>query len=54
MANKKKLFQFAEVTSFANVTEVGYEEALNKVHPLSGTWNEKVFKKYRKIRGKFY
>ena len=44
MSNKNKLFHFAEIKTFANVTEVGYKEVLNKVHPIRGKWNELVFK----------
>lgn len=44
MSNKRKLFHFAEIKTFSNVTEVGYKEVLNKTHPLRGKWNEMVFK----------
>ena len=44
MSNKRKLFHFAEIKTFPNVTEVGYSEVLNKVHPIRGKWNELVFK----------
>ncbi|MEQ8323465.1 MAG: tRNA (guanosine(46)-N7)-methyltransferase TrmB [Vicingaceae bacterium] len=43
MGNKKKLVQFAELTSFSNVLEVGFDEVLHNDHPLKGKWHNKIF-----------
>ena len=44
MSNKKKLAQFAELSSFSNVTEASHEEVLNQSHDLKGHWASEIFK----------
>jgi tRNA (guanine-N7-)-methyltransferase len=44
MSGKKKLAQFAEIGTFANVIQVPYAEVFNKTHALKGHWISKEFK----------
>ena len=44
MSNKKKLAQFAELSTFSNVLEVSFRDVLNRDHELKGHWHERIFK----------
>ncbi len=43
MSGKRKLDQFAEMKTFPNVLQVGYEEVYKKKHRLQGKWSAEIF-----------